>query len=257
MRAILSILLAASAAFAQDANSRAAQKHPALKVQGSELHSRFMTLYGEAVKTQSPVLSDPEWPTVLADRAAADIAKPKTPAKQGLSGFLNIAWGTPRDEAVRLMSARDGVTVSEGSASAALFKGGQFAGVDVSLWALAFDKEGRMHTGRASMHPRPSTLLDKYSDIKSLMAEKYGKPATDIYRFHYPYDSDSEGHELTAIRVGKATIASYWTFPSPGKPDNIISVRVTESQAIMITYQNGDLIRAVTDDKKGENMKDL
>jgi hypothetical protein len=69
---ILSVMpCALSAQTVADAQLQATTKYPALAQQGSPLNAKFLALYNEAKQTNPTLLTDPNWPMILADRAAA------------------------------------------------------------------------------------------------------------------------------------------------------------------------------------------
>ena len=60
-----------SAQTVADSLRQATTKYPALAQQGSPLHTKCLALYNEAKQTNPALLQDPNWPMILADRAAA------------------------------------------------------------------------------------------------------------------------------------------------------------------------------------------
>jgi hypothetical protein len=248
------------AAIAQSTSaiSQAAAKHPDLKIAGSPIHAEFMRLKRIAETSNDPIMNNPNWPVLLADKAAKTQASAKQKQSATLAGFLNIPWGTRKQEAVEMMLSRPGVEKEPATKpTVETFKGGEFAGFPAKFWVLGFDSAERFHTARISIDTRPSELLEKFDSVRDLISEKYGKPDADVKRYAYPYDTDANGHELTAIKLGKATIYAAWKFPVDGKPGNIVTIEVTEFQSIMITYQNGELIKAVVSESKETKKKDL
>ena len=63
-----------------DAQKQAAAKYPDLSRAGTPLNTKFVELYREASASNPTLLSNPNWPVILADKAAALVAKtPSTP----------------------------------------------------------------------------------------------------------------------------------------------------------------------------------
>ncbi len=60
----------ASAQTVADAQRQATAKYPALAQEGSAIHTRFLALYNDAKQNNPKLLSDPNWPIILADRAS-------------------------------------------------------------------------------------------------------------------------------------------------------------------------------------------
>ena len=63
---------------ATDAQKKAVEKYPDLGKPGSALHSKFMDLHREAMKSEPAVLANADWPLILAGRAF-DILNPPQP----------------------------------------------------------------------------------------------------------------------------------------------------------------------------------
>lgn len=70
-----------SAQTVADSQRRATTKYPALAQQGSPLHTKFLALYNEAKQTNPALLTDPNWPLILADRAAGPDGPPPQPVR--------------------------------------------------------------------------------------------------------------------------------------------------------------------------------
>ena len=65
-----------SAQTVADSQRQATTKYPALVHQGSPLHTKFLALYNEAKQSNPALLKDPNWPMILADRAAGPDGPP-------------------------------------------------------------------------------------------------------------------------------------------------------------------------------------
>lgn len=65
-----------SAQTVADSQRQATTKYPALAQQGSPLHTKFIALYNDAKQNNPALLSDPNWPMTLADRAAGPDGPP-------------------------------------------------------------------------------------------------------------------------------------------------------------------------------------
>ena len=186
--------------------------------------------------------------------SAAAIPKSETTGPK-LDSFLDIPWGATQEDAAKIIEARPGLERTDTKERMIKFKGGQFGGRNVDVWVLGF-LDNRFHTAKILFYPRESHIIKDYGDIKQLLFEKYGKPSINLHRFKYPYEA-GDGHELTAIKLGKASICALWDFPVPGKKPNTISVEINETMAIELVYQNGELIDKVVKTNKEQNKKDL
>ncbi len=70
-----SALLPARSQTVADAQKQALAKYPDIGRVGSPLHTQFMSLYTAAKQSDPTLLSDPNWPLILADRASTAVLK--------------------------------------------------------------------------------------------------------------------------------------------------------------------------------------
>ncbi len=61
---------------ATDVQQKAVEKYPDLGKAGSALHTKFIALYQDAKKNDPTLLQDPNWPAILAEKAAALVNEP-------------------------------------------------------------------------------------------------------------------------------------------------------------------------------------
>jgi hypothetical protein len=71
---VAALSLSALAQTVDDAQKQAIAKYPDLTRDGSELHTKFLELYHEVQETDPGLLSNPNWPLILADQAYALLA---------------------------------------------------------------------------------------------------------------------------------------------------------------------------------------
>ncbi len=135
--------------------------------------------------------------------------------KPPIGGFLNVAWGTSREEAKKIISQRDGV-VFEGSnqkQSHLYFSGGTFSDFDVQSIALFFLDE-RFYRGQITVRPK-ATLNSTWNDLCVGLAKKYGPPDHQ--------DNDS--------------LSALWWFPNEEKANEIIQCFVAQThEGIAVIY---------------------
>lgn len=81
MMCALQISSAAQTVTVEDAKKQAIAKYPDISRKGTPLNAKFVELYNEARTSNASLLNDPNWPVILADKAAALVAK--TPATPG------------------------------------------------------------------------------------------------------------------------------------------------------------------------------
>ncbi len=63
-----------------ESQKQAVAKYPELAKQGSALHTQFLDLLKQAKDAKEPLLDDPNWPMILADKVSDQIAKERQPA---------------------------------------------------------------------------------------------------------------------------------------------------------------------------------
>jgi hypothetical protein len=179
---------------------------------------------------------------------------------QTLEGFLGVKFGSTIEEATKILSAKPGFKVNREFSKPDIlaFTDAPFAGRKSFLICLAF-VNNKFHTGFAIIAPNlESQLIELYNGIKEELNEKYFKTTSDFKSFKYPYE-DGDGHEETAIKLGKASFSSFWNFKNPkgtNDENNIISLEITESMKVKLTYQDGILIHEQVDKAKKKNFQD-
>ena len=72
---ICAMQISSQAQTVADAQKQAAAKYPDLSRAGTPLNTKFVELYREASASNPTLLSNPNWPVILADKAAALIVK--------------------------------------------------------------------------------------------------------------------------------------------------------------------------------------
>lgn len=118
-----------------------------------------------------------------------------------------------------------------------VYSKGSFAGK--KFYFILFDhcQPHGLHTVKTVYDSSESSYASDYSELVDLFKKKYGEPKS--YRlFRRPFE-DGDGYEWTAIRTGKASIASYWQHPS----GDIISIEVSKVGAIVLSYQSTTVFR--------------
>lgn len=174
-----------------------------------------------------------------------------------INGFLNIPFGENQQKVIEMMNEKGGILSLENSNhNALIFDNIQFAGHPTTLIAINFLKEEfcrAMVFIKASLESR---TIDLYKQIKEGINEKYYQTKNDFENYEYPFEKN-DGHIETAITLGKAIFSAYWNFKNEeSKEDDYISVKIDENFQIIITYENGQLMKALVDSQKQENHKD-
>ena len=102
-----------------------------------------------------------------------------------------------------------------------------------------------------------SEIFNAYDRIKGLYVEKYGDPKSHFEFFMDPYYK-GDGYEAQAVRVGKATFASFWEFPDKdGKSNDNLEVDISKYMEVSASYENGPMMETYLAKKKAKSSKDL
>lgn len=78
------------------------------------------------------------------------------------------------------------------------------------------------------------SIKNDYDKSKEILAAKYGQPDKVYEFFSDPY-YDGDGYEMTAVKIEKATFASYWINERDGYN---IGVSISKFCQIRISYEN-------------------
>lgn len=154
------------------------------------------------------------------------------------------------------MLLKEGITINHkfSDEDMAVFDGGTFGGRKALSFILLF-ADGMFCKGSVIFHPKEHEVIRKYEEWVKDLSEKYGKPDDSFHHFLNPY-SKGDGHETTAIRVGKGTFMAIWRFPVPNSEPNVLGVRITDSLAIRLAYEQGALMTRFTEQRKQKQRKD-
>ena len=159
----------------------------------------------------------------------------------GLSGILDIAFGSTKAEAQTSILLKGGMTFDpiHSDGDNLVYDGGTLAGQDVGFWVLGF-VDNQMHTGKAIVQPSREHLLDTYHDLLAALIATYGEPIMQAAYFDDPYEM-GDGFETYAISFGKGHFAALWKF-SDGDNENALSISIDKDLYIPIIFQSGRLI---------------
>lgn len=156
---------------------------------------------------------------------------------QNLSGCMGINFGDSKQSVRTTMDAKPGFNFNKEIPSVGFsYLNGTFAGRDC-IGAVFQFYNNQLHTIKVLVEVKnqPSTM-DVYYEIVSELKEKYGVTPEYFHKYKYPY-SANDGHTVTAIKLGYADIGCLFSFPD----SRYLSVTVTESLSINLTYQDGVL----------------
>ena len=125
--------------------------------------------------------------------------------------------------------------------------GTTIAGYDVFNWMLYFNND-QFYEARVGINVvLDAQALTKYKEVKTLLSKKYGTPDVNVENYSYPYEA-GDGHEETAIKLGKANIGAHWKTNK-----TTISLQILTTLDIMLLYQANELSKEAK--KNNENKK--
>ena len=140
-----------------------------------------------------------------------------------------------------------------------VFTGISFAGRNTLF--ISFDFINRkFHTGSVYFDAGlESKVIDYYTEIKNELNEKYYKSILDFELYKEPYKK-GDGYTESAIKLGKATFSTYWTFKNAkqksDEENNSIALVINERLRVVLSYQDGVLITEAIEKVKSKNLKD-
>lgn len=176
------------------------------------------------------------------------IAFSQIDSNKTLSGFWGIDFGSSMVKAKSIMNSKSGCEISEASNSNQLvYTGGSFAGNNIYIVSLKFYND-KFYNGVVYVKPSSGSILSVYNGIIENLTTKYSDPDKVIENYEYPYKKGDEDYE-TAIKVGKALIASRWYFDNSS-----ITISVSKNLSIMYNYIQNEIGNIVD---KNENIKKL
>jgi hypothetical protein len=148
--------------------------------------------------------------------------------------FADIAWGTPGDQVVKLLSARGLKLEKQDSDGDYQFNGTLFDQRAV-VFAMMSPTQGLVQVQIVLGTP-DHKAFPTYRDVVDTISKKYGPPQ-NIETFTQPYFK-GDGYEEQAVRLGKATIASLWNRKDP--TSTALVIKVTEELSVGLYYESGN-----------------
>lgn len=178
---------------------------------------------------------------------------------QNLDSFFGVKFGSPQEAVKKVMLSKPGckLDTKDSDDNTLVFSGVKFAGRETFLIVFNF-VNNKFHTAKVLI---PSSLPSKaillYNEIKSELNEKYYLTLDDFENYEYPYEK-GDGYTESAIKLGKATFTAFWVFSNTNSTEdkNSISLQVTETLDILLTYQDGALIKEAVQKRKDQDFKD-
>jgi hypothetical protein len=173
-------------------------------------------------------------------------------SKTKLTGFFGMPFGSSMEECRKVMLSKGGTLDKKSSnASALVFDAVTFGGRKTFFMRLEFHKN-RLCNAKAFFKPvMEAKVFDLYNDIKADLTSKYPDLPQEFETYKYPYEK-GDGHEITAIKLGKASVATFWVFAD----NNAISIEIISDVVIKLTYEDAGLARKAIEEEKVKSSSD-
>lgn len=171
---------------------------------------------------------------------------------QELTGCMGISFGESKEKVRSAMDSKPGFEFNKEVPGVGFsYLNGTFAGRDC-IGAVFQFHNNQLHTLKVLVNVETqSAVMDLYYSIVAELKEKYGVTPEYFHKYRYPYAAN-DGHTVTAIKLGYADIECLFTFPD----SRYISVAVTKSISINLTYQDGVLAAPALNEVDQTNKKD-
>ena len=164
-----------------------------------------------------------------------------------VTGVLGIPFGSPKEKVNEVLIAKG--AKKDLASKAFLYTGVSFGAYKNCMVIFSFINSKLYQALIMLPSDTEGTTLDRYEELNSELAKKYGKGET-FSTFKYPYEK-GDGHELTAIKIGKAEYNTYWI-----KQQGSLSTYITKDLYIFIKYQDRTLIKEVVKEEDSKNVSE-
>lgn len=161
--------------------------------------------------------------------AEAEAAPEPAVAPDAVHRFADLEWGAS-EASVRKHLRAKGYKFIEATNRGDLEWTGTVSRRFARVTTL-FTPDGNLVKVVVSFTPAEGRYYDDYIDLIEVLTRKYGDPSDAFELYEYPYRK-GDGHRDTAVRMGKATLATYWQVP-----ENNLAIEILQSLSIMIHYE--------------------
>ncbi len=178
-------------------------------------------------------------------------------SKATLDGFWGIKFGSTIPETKKILLSKKTGTIDEKNSSetSIVLLKPEFAGKTPLFMVLQF-VDDKFHTAKVVFKSTlDAKVFELYDSVKKDINDKYYKTEKDYKFFKSPFE-DGDGYETTALKVGKATIAAYWTFKQADGFENSVSLEIDETLLVVLNYQDAKLVKQAIEKQKNKNAKD-
>lgn len=159
---------------------------------------------------------------------------------QQLTGCMGIEFGDSKQTVMTKMNSKpEFIFYRENPENGTVsYTNGKFAGRQC-VGMVYFFYDDQAHTITILVKPEQAIkIVDVYNEIVSELKNKYMVESFQSHKYQEPY-AEGDGFTVSAIRLGYAEIATYFTFPD----ENAISVEITTELSIKVQYQHTKLAR--------------
>jgi hypothetical protein len=161
------------------------------------------------------------------------LAAPSAPAVEAPQSFTfaGTRWGATVDE-TRQVLAEHGFQFEQAAGTGDLVFLGQLNERPAIVVAL-FGEHG-LSKILVSLPTEEGSTMDVYREMRKALSGEYGAPAVEVERYAYPFANGQHvGYELTALRVGKATIGAKWQTNGEA-----LGIKITEALMVAAHYES-------------------
>jgi len=174
-----------------------------------------------------------------------------------ISEFYGMKFGSTKAQVMAKMTNK-GYKPKNNNPTSLMYEEVKFLNKEVDMIFKFVDDE--LFEGIVLFTPDlKSQLIRMYRSISDDVSMKYGK-GQDYETYDYPYEK-GDGHELTAIRLGKAQFTTFWGMKTmegtDGKEPNTISLEIRPKGYIALTYQDSARVDKVIARQNSEKMEEL
>lgn len=164
-----------------------------------------------------------------------------------VTGVLGIPFGSSKEKTNQVMIAKG--TKKDLSSKSPMYTGVAFGAYKNCMVIFSFINDKMYQAIIMLPSDVEGTTVDKYDELNSELAKKYGE-GENLTTFKYPYEK-GDGHELTAIRIGKADYTTYWI-----RQQGSLSTYISKNLDIFIKYQDRALIKEAIKEQDSKNVSE-
>lgn len=168
---------------------------------------------------------------VMAVVAGTHVVDTRAPVR-----FADATWGSTKAETRQKLEAVGFKYQGEEQGGALEFVGPLPSLNENATVFAAFTPGNQLVKVRANVTVPDERVLEAYHALEEFLARAYGPPLRDVKQFTYPYNSPGRapGHEIEAIRDGRARFMAFWA----GFEDGNISIAITNQAVIQLDYES-------------------